>query len=517
MKTRTSIIAFSIAGVLLIVAFCFTRKYVSKDDVVATRGKVINPKVNEQEENVSTENKETEKQEQDYKIFIDLLPTETMFFSTNADFNGDTFDDEIVVIKQAGNPNFLIVPALYNTVTQLYQRLEPIPTKISSTKTFSLVGLDVIGNHKNALIYQGVDENDNSLMEIFTCQESDGELTFVNIGDFVSDGTIFIQQTERESSYELSVGNGESYSIWVYKSDEVENSKVKDKSLALNQIQQEYKYNPVTHKYELAQEIKVPASRLAAKELSRIQDGTVESFAGFLNGLWYKSGDSESDGRYIYFDYDNKEITQFYGANQEIFSWEVSRLRHNGIYITTVNSSVSNLHRRIDVGLIGLDQIRVVSRDDVKMYMEDTLWDGVYKRLSLDSAFESNKGEDKKTAVKTELEKRASWNTTDGRLNLLLDDGVYSLKGDDVEESGVYSFLQVGSYVVIQFRANTKESKLFSNYIIEFGIKNVPIRGSTRSKAVVDYDKIKLSPAKVTPLDCFVIDQEILAFTCEEK
>lgn len=512
MKTRTSIIAFIIAGLLLITAFIITKKYVNTDDVVATRGKVINPKVSDEENQIGDENNSEEEKIVNIDTFIELLPTETLFFSTSADFNGDTYDDEVVVIKQAGNQNFLIVPAIYNTQTQLYERLPAIQTKISSTKTFSLSAIDIIGNHKNTLIYQGVDEKENSLMELYLCQDVEGSLTFINIGDFVSDGTIFIQQTERNDSYELHQEQGESYSIWIYKSDEIENAKVTDSSMALNQIQQEYKWNPMTIKYELAQEIKVPASRLAAKELSKIQDGTVESFASFLDGLWYKTSNLDSNVRYIYFDFENKEIIQFYSDIQEIFNWEVSHLRHNGIYITTVNASVSNLHRRIDVGLIGLDQIRITSRDDVKMYMEDTLWDGVYKKLSLDSSYEELQGGEKKNQIKNELEKRGSWNTLDGSMNLLFDDGIYTLKGDDVEESGVYTLMKVFSATVIQFRSNLKNSKLCQNYLVEFGTKQ-----NSRRNIVIDYDNLKLTPVIVAPLDCYSTDDDILNFTSEQK
>ena len=194
--------------------------------------------------------------------------------------------------------NLWLVPSLIDQETGIYKRLDPIPTEFTRTRTFSYSGMDLTGDHKTSLIYQGVKDDGNYVMEIFMYKKEGSLNGMVNIGDFTCDGTIFIQQTERSESYELSMSKGESFSVWVYKSEGQGDSKA---SNGQNQIQEEYKWNSSTQKYELAQTIKVTAGRLAAKELSRIQDGTVETFAAFLEGLWYKTSKSDGNIRYLYF------------------------------------------------------------------------------------------------------------------------------------------------------------------------------------------------------------------------
>ena len=195
-------------------------------------------------------------------------------------------DDEVIVVRKSSNPYFILIPALYNQNNSTYERLTEIDTQMTRTRNMSYSGIDVTGNHKTAIVFQGLKDDGNYVMQIFHTDESEEKTEFIKIGDFVSDGTVFIQQTERSDSYELSLSKGESYSVWVYKSDIPENAtEEQKKTTSLNQIQQEYTFNKATSRYELSREIKVTAGRIAAKELSRIQDGTVETFAAFLEIL----------------------------------------------------------------------------------------------------------------------------------------------------------------------------------------------------------------------------------------
>ena len=57
----------------------------------------------------------------------------------------------------------------------------------------------------------------------------------------------------------------------------------------MSQIQTEYDWNAGLGKYAQVRQIKVTGRNLAAKELAKIQDGTVKTFANYLDGLWYQS------------------------------------------------------------------------------------------------------------------------------------------------------------------------------------------------------------------------------------
>lgn len=504
MKTRTSILLFILAGLFLTATFFVVNKYLTSRETSVTRAKVVNPKnADSSKDQDNLENLES--QVEKFDTLISLKPSETLISSISVDLNADNYDDEVAVIRKSSEKNFIIVPALYNSETNEYERLSELVTNTASTKIFSIMGVDVIGEHKNALVYQGVNDKENMIMQIFQCETVEGAMELVNIGDFESDGTIFIQQTERSDAYQLSLGNGESFSVWVYKTDLIENARqTNGKTAGTNQIQQEYKWNPVSKKYELDREIKVAASRLEAAELSKIQDGTVESFAGFLDGLWYKTNNTGSDLHYFFFDYNNQEIIQVVGDIQEIYNWEVSRLRHNGIYISTVNSSIANLHRKIDIGLMGVDQIRITTWDDVNLVIkQDDLWDGTYKRLPVNSVYE-DVVVSKKTEFQNAVENEPSvWNSENSELTISFKDSIYLLKSGEVEESGVYSFLTAGTYNIIQLRSNSEVSILNSAYELKFGTKTEKVRGSSKEKIVTDYDTLTMSPVNFTPLDCF--------------
>lgn len=507
MKTKTISIIFIIVAVLLGLGFFASKKITVKQDETSSRAKIVTPKSSSStNQDSEADNTSSDLQTETFDTFVTLLPTETLISALTIDFNDDGYDDEIVVVKKAGSPNFFIIPGLNVPETALYTRLDPIETNISRTRTFSYTGMDITGEHKTAIVYQGVADNGNYVMQIFHTQTVDGKLELVNIGDFSSDGTIFIQQTERSDSYALSISKGESFSVWIYESDE-----------AMNQIQKEYNWNSTTKRYELNREIKVAASRLAAKELSRIQDGTVATFAGFLDGLWYKTSNTDNAIRYVYFDYQSKEVILLYSDTQEVYEWDDSKLRHNGIYLTTVNSDITNLHRRFNILLLGVDEIKITIQDDINIQItENTMWDGQYKKLSIQSTFDEQPVSAQTNVYLQQLEAGPAWATADSMFTLSLSDNVYYFKSssDDSSESGIYTYMKIGNHNVIQFKSNSEASMLNPAYAIEFGTKIVKetVKKKTVEKAVIDYDTIIFVPVKITPNDCFDADGRSYTF-----
>jgi len=519
MKSKTIPILFVIIAAILAGAFFVIRYFFAGNDDSLTRAKIVT--LGTKEETDSDENRKLSMVEAEkYETFVPLYSNETLISTLTFDFSNDGYDDEVIVVRKVGSDNLWIIPGLYNSETGSYTRVEQIPTPFSRTRTFSYSGMDLIGDHTNALIYQGLDDDGNYVMEIFMCRSySSKKLVFENIGSFSSDGTVFIQQTDRSDNYELGISKGESYSVWVYKSDIPENATEEQKSAAsLNQIQQEYTFNNATGQYELNREIKVTAGRIAAKELSRIQDGTVETFADFLDGLWYKKSNDDNKIRYLYFDYATKEIIQLIGDTQEVYEWEDSKLRHNGIYLTTVNSDIINLHRRFDISLVNIDEIRLTLRDDINLSIkQNSQWDGEYKKMNMQSSFNETAKNTEIDVFATELNKQNSWATADTSAVILFKDGEFILQNNEITETGIYSLLKVGTYNVIQFRSDSDYSYLEPSYSMEFGTKVITetIKRKTVEKTITDYDSITFTPIKFTPTDCFAAEGRILNLSRE--
>ena len=519
MKSRTVPILFVLAAALIAGVFFISRKVLAKEDKSSTRARIVTPK-SSASGNAENESSASAIESEKYETFVPLYSGETLISTLTIDINNDGYDDEVIIVRKASSQNLWIVAALIDAESGLYERLEPIETEFTRTRTFSYMGMDVTGEHKNALVYQGLADDGNYVMKIYLCAEEHGRNVMRNIGDFACDGTVFIQQTERSESYALALSKGESFSVWVYKSDTPQKDTVDSSktSVGQNQIQQEYKWNPGSGKYELAREINVTAGRLAATELSRIQDGTVETFAAFLDGLWYKTSNTDGNIRYMYFNYPENEIIQLYKDIQEVYEWEDSKLRHNGIYLTAVNADIMNLHRRFDIALVNTDEIKITLRDDINLIInENTQWDGNYKKMSLQDTFGERTDPAADNMYLKELKKGNAWTTADANHSLTFGDFTYTLVNGGLTEKGVYSIQKIGSYNVIQFRSDSEGSVLGETYAMEFGVKVITetVKRKTVEKVVTDYDTITFTPVKLTSTDCFAVEGKSYIMTRE--
>lgn len=504
MKSKTVPVLFVLAAAVIAGVFFVSKKILVKEDKSSTRARIVTPK-SAASGNAENESSGSSIESEKYETFVPLYSGETLISTLTIDINNDGYDDEVIIVRKASSQNLWVVAALIDSESGFYERLEPIETQFTRTRTFSYMGIDVTGEHKNALVYQGVADDGNYVMKIYLCVEEHGRSELRNIGDFSCDGTVFIQQTERSESYALAMSKGESFSVWVYKSD----VQKEGENTAQNQIQQEYKWNPGSQKYELAREINVTAGRLAATELSRIQDGTVETFAAFLDGLWYKTSNTDGNIRYMYFNYGDNEIIQLYKDTQEVYEWEDSKLRHNGIYLTAVNADIMNLHRRFDIALVNTDEIKITLRDDINLIIsENTQWDGNYKKMSLQNTFGETSAADNKNVYLKELQNGDVWKTADSAVALSFGEFTYTLLNGGLTENGVYSIEKIGAYNVIQFRSDMEASVLAEAYSMEFGTKVITetIKKKTVEKVVTDYDTITFTPVKLTSTDCFAIE-----------
>ncbi len=506
MKTKLVSLIFALAVISLGVFFFLFKNRAETESDLSKQAKIINPKFNETIKSESGHSESSFDQEA-FTSFIPLSGTETLISTLIFDFDNDTYEDQVIVVRKADSPYLWLVVGLYDPETKNYDRVQDIQTNISKTGTFAYSNLDVIGNHTQALIYQGVEDSGDYVMNIFMCEGTGLSAKIENVGSFTSDGTVFIQQTERSESYELAISNGESFSVWVYSSDRKEGDD--EKKTATNQIQTEYRWNSFSKKYEFNRSTTVTASRLAARELSRIQDGTIETFAAFMDGLWYKTSNADNTVRYLSFNYPEKEIIFLNGDTEEVYFWEDSKLRHNGIYLTTTNSIISSLQRRFDIMLVGVDEIRVTVRDDVKMIIgEGSLWDGNYKKTSSDFSFSQNV----KTVPFSQKITSKKWISADGLISLSFDGCNYSATTGIDSEKGVFSIFRVDNEQVLQMRTSEGWSELGTDYTLSFGTKVITetVKRKTVEKIITDEDALILTPVKVTPKECYPTDGRIL-------
>ncbi len=385
----------------------------------------------------------TETEKYSGESFLSLSGDEMLISTIEADINDDGFEDQISVLRTLSDPNISIVVGLYIPQRQTYVRSYTIQTKISQVRTFACTTLDAVGDHSTSLIYQGLSEDGSFVLKIYRAEMNENQFSLSLIGDFSSSGTIFIQQSQRNESYQLAGSNGESFPVWVYES--VEN----EKSGRTDQIQTMYDWKSDEKKYVEIRSVRVSGGTLAEKELSKIQDGTVDSFVKFLDGLWYKDDDSQNR-RYIFFDYSNSEIIFQFEDIEEVYSWFNSTVRRGGIYFSSVNKSIENLQRRFDISLVSLDEIRVKIQDDVRMLIgEENLWDGNYKKVVAVSKKTNREGV---SEFVEKLVAEEKWESADG-VKIDFTQSQYFAVGKGINDHGRYTQIDIFGRTFIQFRS----------------------------------------------------------------
>ena len=470
---RVPIVFFLLFALALIFYFLFSSFATGKEQETV-RAKVVIPATTTQVE--QTEDTESYSSvEFENTSLIQLNMDETLITTLSIDLNSDTFEDQIVAVKKANNPNIVIIIGLYNSKTSEYQRFTEIQTSIFQVKTFSLMTMDLAGNHTNTLVCTGFSSNNDSILQAYNPKVERNRFSIVKIIDLKTDGTIFIQQAQRNDNYSIYNMNADCFPIIMYSTEETPGG------TDFEQVQTTYEWNKKTEVYEPTATTRLSSKKIAAKELARILDGNISTFTNFLDGLWYRTN-TTGQQRYIFFDPKSEEIIFFDQAIQEVYDWLNNTLRKSGVYISASNKSISNLVRYFDIALVSVDEIRVRVRDDVRMIIgTDTLWDGVYKKTSQ----KMSSVQSKTTAtniIKIMEEGAGKWNFQDN--SVVFTDGVFSLSNKDKKESGVYTHTTLFNTDLIQFRADQENCKLNGFYMYkqnEDRIDFIPVTVTTSS------------------------------------
>ena len=494
-----------------VIAFLFvSRIFVGGSSERLPRARIVTPIAPGEAENQSSGDAVSSDNEA-MTSFIPLSLNETLISTLSIDLNNDMKEDQVVAVRKEGVPYLVLIVGIYDTERNAYVRTAEITTEISRTRTFSYTGIDMLGEHQNALVYQGVKDDGTSVLAIYMMRKERSKIELAQIGDFESDGTIFIQQDDRSMSYELSQSRGESFPVWVYSSAKDSGS---GENANLSQIQTEYRWNEKEQKYVETRQVRVTGSRIAARELARIQDGTVETFADFLDGLWYKTSSAQSGIRYLFFDHAQKEVIFLYDDTEEVYAWEDSNLRRSGIYITTTNKSITNMQRRCDISLAGIDEVRIHIIDDVRMIIkENNLWDGSYRKMTAFTSFTSDAL--RQDEYETAFAKRSEWKTDNG-LVITFGKTTYTVSGDNAYDEGIYVIGTVAGKHVVQFRSSLNSQLLSSAYEMRFKTVTIPASSRRPAEVQTDYHTLSLDPVRIAPDACYPVEGRTFTLTREK-
>ncbi len=503
MKVRRSF--FIICMIVAVLAFTLVYRFAFYEEKDIVQPKSIKPFTGNSVDGSQTDSSVDEMASM--TSFIPLLPTETLISTISMDFDGDTLDDQIVAVRKSGSEFLYLIVGLYNSDTNSYDRSAEISTEITKDRTFFFTGLDVTGSHKNALVYQGVKNNGDYVMKIFHCVRRKNNMEINTIGDFISDGTIFIQQTDRTDAYENAQAWGAAFPVWVYSSDKADEKN--ENSSVVSQVQTQYRWNYDEQKYVQTKQLVITGSKVAAKELQKIQNGNLSTFTNFLNGLWYKKNSSGKPS-YIYFNYETKEIIFLSDDTEGVYIWEDSNLRRSGIYITSINSIISSMKRRFDIMVTNMDEVYIHVNDNVGMLIKETnIWDGTYKKMSFQNTFGDEKKEILSDRYVEEFEKNDRWVDDEGNVYTFKNNGyeIYGAKNG----SGLFVIDTVAAFPVIQLCSRTPESGIHLSYAMKFQVDKVTVPSTRRNrppevKEVENTDIIHFYPVRISADNCYAVD-----------
>ncbi len=503
-RMKRIIPAIFIAVAALLVCFLLVRRFFEQNTVVQ-RSRLVTPMVDGGDLS-SAKNASDYADDYADTSFITLAQDETLLSTVTMDIDGDGYDDQINVIKTSSSQFIMLVVGLYDAESAKYERVASLATVVTQVRTFACTSLDVIGNHHNALVYQGISPNGHSVLRMYLgSRDKHKHFQIDCIGDFDTDGTVFIQQLDRDESYALSQARGMSFPVWVYSSE------IQTGSSRTDQLQTEYNWDEKEKKYVQVSQTRVAGSSIAAKELARIQDGTVETFSRFLDGLWYKTENTSRSIRYIFFDSSAHEIIFENGDSEEVYSWLNSNMRRGGMYFTAVNTSIENLQRRVDISLTGIDEIRIRLQDDVRMLIsESNQWDGSYKKMSVQNTKVSASEDGGVFSALT----AGQWQTSDGREISFADEG-YTVKGAGESDRGRFMRLSISGDDVLQFRSDTAHPYFRDNYTFEFQKveKEEQVGRRTVKKMLDDRNTVIFHHVIVRPDGYYVTEEKPLVLT----
>ena len=383
---------------------------------------------------------------------ITLLSDEVLVDEVQADVNGDNKEDKIIAAKKLSDQFIYLFIFLQENEAQTFTRAAEIKTEATHAKTLSIYTLTVQEYQYPIIVYSGMNADNMQVLGMYTAEiDKDTVIRMHSLAGIQADGQIILKNN-RDNSIS-------GYMIAAYYSD-------RDAPNTLNQIEKQYTWNEKKKLFEQTREIKIPGKKIESQFLKKFQTGDSNSFQAFLEGLWYQPSAKRDQNRSIFFNRSENEIIFSVNNIQELFTIDSITPRRFGIYFSTKNASISSIHRRIDIELIGIDEVRIRVIDDIARLKIGVAsnWDGAYRKINNsvreaqnNAAFDNIKGllfADGKT-----------WTNTEG-YSLSFSDNTYRLLQDTVQQSGWYTILQIKDNTVLQLK-DTENNERFFNLILD--------------------------------------------------
>ena len=480
------VLALFVVAIAVIALIFLRQKYYQAPEEKITASRVVIPQVGRTDSDDDEDDLLSPRNVSKVPLNMD----ETLLSTVDMDFDGDGQDDQVNAIRVTGNPFITLIVGLFSPQKGEYERVASISTPIRQISTFSYTGLDLTGDHRNALVYQGVIDTGKSVLQAFFITRNETEVEVTQIANLEGDNNIFIDQVERSDSYIMADANDPSYSIWAYSTDSETGGDVESK----------YDWNAEAQQYVLTTQNRMATSSGGSR--GGQQTNTTDYYFSMLDGLWYKiDGSSAKTGsskgmHYIYVDKELKQFLFLEDGQYELYEFVRSTPRNNGIYITAKNDEITNFQRQIDIAFNAADQFKLKIVDYLFIVSEGGAWNGEYKKMT-DATSYLKAGENPEYKYVSFIKKLEStkWTTADG-IALTFENGKYTAESDAHNDSGSYAALDQNGKCYIQFRSSTDTALFQKNYLMTKPDKNK--------------DDILLEPYILTPDQSYPMESHVI-------
>ena len=379
---------------------------------------------------------------------ITLLSDEVLVEDIQADLNGDNKEDKIIAAKKLSDQFIYLFIFLQDNDAHTFTRAAEIKTEATHAKTLSVYTLMVQEYLYPVIAYNGMNADSMQVFGMYALEIDEDKVSRIHsLAGIQADGQIILKNEQDNSISD--------YTISAYYSD-------KDAPNTLNQIEKQYTWNAKKESFVQTKEIKIPGKRIESQFLQKFQTGDSNSFQEFLDGLWYQPSAKRDQNRSIFFNRSENEIIFSVDNIQELFTIDSITPRRFGIYFSTKNASISSIHRRISIELIGVDEVHVRVIDDIARLKIGVAsnWDGTYRKISNTvREVQSSTALDNIKKILTADEK--TWASAEG-YSLSFSDNSYRLLQDTVQQSGWYTILQIKGNTVLQLKDTENNERFFS-------------------------------------------------------
>ena len=383
---------------------------------------------------------------------ITLLSDEVLVEDIQADLNGDNKEDKIIAAKKLSDQFIYLFIFLQDSEAQTFTRAVEIKTEATHAKTLSVYTLMVQEYTYPVIVYNGMNADSMQVFGMYRLGiDEDKIISIYSLADIQADGQIILKNEQDNSISD--------YTISAYYSD-------KDAPNTLNQIEKQYTWNAKKEFFVQTKETKIPGKKIESQFLQKFQTGDSNSFQEFLDGLWYQPSAKRDQNRSIFFNRSENEIIFSVNNIQELFTIDSITPRRFGVYFSTKNASISSIHRRISIELLGIDEVHIRVIDDIARLKIGVAsnWDGSYRKISNTvREVQSSITFDNIKKILTADEK--IWTSAEG-YSLYFSDNSYRFLQDTAENSGWYTILQIKGNTVLQLK-DTENNERFFNLILD--------------------------------------------------